>query len=324
MTKTSEKFEKQIKRIHDLIEQSGSKITWDDRLPDPDNPAQPRQIDISIRREEILTLIECRIHNKPQDVKWIEELIGRRISLQAESVIAVSHSGFTKGAILKAKRHGIILRDLKTLTEEEILQWGHKTGVWVSYHKFSNITLSFLFEERARGIITANNVFDYLTKVENFFKILGPIVGEINKKNPQQFRDNKTDVFVQLFPKKENIEGFPINEVIFRSDYQILKMEAQIPSVVAYDGPEIDALERVALIEEVDLGDFEITQSSNDVSVALDFNMIGIPLDCTLKDIVFDFKRPVRTRSLEILALPKLFIPVKGLNIRIFFRNRGV
>jgi hypothetical protein len=48
--KPSEKFEQRIKRIHDLIEQPGSQITWNDRLPDPHNPSQARQIDISIRR----------------------------------------------------------------------------------------------------------------------------------------------------------------------------------------------------------------------------------------------------------------------------------
>ncbi len=321
MTKTSEKFEKQIQRIHDLIEQPDSEITWDDRFPDPDNPTQSRQIDISIKREGVLTLVECRIHKKSQDVKWIEELIGRRISLQADAVIAVSHSGFTKGAILKAKSHGIILRDLKTLTEDEILQWGHKTRVWVSYHEFSNIVLSFLFQDNARANITGQNVFNYLTKEENFFKILEPIVREIDNKNPKQYDKNKIDLHVQLFPKNEKINGFPISEVLFNSDYRVIKMEGQIPSVVAYDGPEIDALERVAFVEDVELGDFEITQSSNDVSVALDFNKIGIPLNSRLKNITFDFKRPVRMSRIEILAQPKLFIPVKGLSFEILFKS---
>jgi hypothetical protein len=304
-----------------LIEQPGSEITWDDRFPDPDNPTQSRQIDISIKREGTLTLIECRIHKNPQDVKWIEELIGRRISLKADAIIAVSYSGFTRGAILKAKRYGIILRDFKTLTEEEILQWGHKTRVWVSYHEFSNIDFSFLFRENARAVITGQKIFNYLSKRENFFKILEPIVREIDKKNPKQNGNNKIPLYVQLFPKDEKIEGFPISEVIFRSDYRILKVEGQIPSVVAYDGPEIDALERVAFVEDVDLGDFEITQSSNVVSVALDFNKIGMPLNSRLKDMQFDFKRPVRMSRIEILALPKLFIPIKNLSFEILFKD---
>ena len=85
MSQFSQEFEQQVQRIHELIEQPGSVVTWDDRIPDPDNPKQARQIDITIHRDGNLTLIECRIHRKPQDVQWIEELMGRRQSLQADA-----------------------------------------------------------------------------------------------------------------------------------------------------------------------------------------------------------------------------------------------
>jgi hypothetical protein len=67
-----QKFEQQIERIHQLLEAEGVKVTWNDRIPDPDNLSQPRQIDISIRRDGTLTLVECRIHKNPQDVTWID------------------------------------------------------------------------------------------------------------------------------------------------------------------------------------------------------------------------------------------------------------
>lgn len=124
MTKASDAFEQQIHRLHELVDGTDAEVTWNDRIPDPDNPKQPRQIDITIRRGDALTIVECRIHQERQDVKWIEELIGRRISLQAASVIAVSASGFTEGAIKKAQAHGIFLRDLEQLTPAEIEQWG--------------------------------------------------------------------------------------------------------------------------------------------------------------------------------------------------------
>src|SRR5580698_6410904 len=124
MTKESEEFERQIHRVIELIEGSGAEVTWDDRIPDPDNPSQQRQIDISIKRDGFLTLAECRQHKERQDVKWIEELYGRKVSLNATNVIAVSSSGFTQGAILKAKRLGVALRDLKDLTPEEVANWG--------------------------------------------------------------------------------------------------------------------------------------------------------------------------------------------------------
>jgi hypothetical protein len=51
------KLERQVERIHQLLEVEGSTVTWNDHIPDPDNPSQPRQIDISIRRDGSLTLI---------------------------------------------------------------------------------------------------------------------------------------------------------------------------------------------------------------------------------------------------------------------------
>src|SRR5262249_26261467 len=115
MPSTPEAFEQQISRIHELLESSGADVTWNDHISDPDNASQPRQIDITIRRDGRLTLVECRLHRARQGVKWIEELIGRRMSLAADSIIAVSASGFTKGALKKAARFGIILRDLCAL-----------------------------------------------------------------------------------------------------------------------------------------------------------------------------------------------------------------
>ncbi len=53
-------------------------------------------------------------------VKWIEELIGRRVSLEANAIVAVSASGFTSGAIKKQIKYGVLLKDVNELTDEEI------------------------------------------------------------------------------------------------------------------------------------------------------------------------------------------------------------
>ena len=120
MSEASDKFERQIQIIHELIEETDAKVEWNDHIPDPDNPDQPRQIDVTIKKDGKLTLVECRFHKSKQNVKWIEELIGRRASLKADAIIAVSASGFTKGAIIKAEKYGVILRDILSLTEDEI------------------------------------------------------------------------------------------------------------------------------------------------------------------------------------------------------------
>src|SRR5680860_560019 len=134
----SDEFEKMIARIHSILAGTSSVVTWNDKIKDPDNKKRTRQIDATIRTGKFLTIVECRIHKSKQDVKWIEELIGRRISLNADAVIAVSFSGFTEGAILKAKKHGIITRDFLSLTEEEIKRWGSLSKISITY-----ITVSY-------------------------------------------------------------------------------------------------------------------------------------------------------------------------------------
>ena len=47
--KTPEALERQVSRIHDLLERSHDVVTWNDHMPDPDNATQLRQIDITVR-----------------------------------------------------------------------------------------------------------------------------------------------------------------------------------------------------------------------------------------------------------------------------------
>src|SRR5260221_12912264 len=99
-------LERQVSRIHELLERSCDVVTWDDHIPDPDNPRQRRQVDITVRRDGKLTIVECRLSRRRQNVKWIEELIGRRQSLGAQAIIAVASAGFTSGAQEQAARYG--------------------------------------------------------------------------------------------------------------------------------------------------------------------------------------------------------------------------
>ena len=140
------KLERQIERIHQLLEAEGSVITWDDHIPDPDNPNQQRQIDVTIRRDGSLTIVECRLHKDAQDVTWIEELMGRRTSLGADAVIAVSASSFTKTAKEKASHFGIILRDFAGLSREEIQNWGKKWKLAVNFCEFTEVACLFVMD----------------------------------------------------------------------------------------------------------------------------------------------------------------------------------
>jgi hypothetical protein len=120
----------------------------DDHIPDPDNPSQPRQVDITVRRDGLLTLVDAAFTRPSKDVTWIEELIGHRASLRADLAMGVSASGFTEGALNKAREFGIVLRHLAGLTEAEIAQWGKAVSLSIGFYEYRDLELSLLF---ARG-----------------------------------------------------------------------------------------------------------------------------------------------------------------------------
>lgn len=317
MIKPSQKFEQQIHRIHVLVEQEGSEVTWNDRVPDPDNPDQSRQIDISIKRDKKLTLIECRLRQSPQDVKWVEELIGRRLSLRADAIIAVSNSGFTEGAKLKARQYGVILRDLQTLTEQEIQTWGFSTRVSLSFLKYKDVGIRL-------GIIatgahpTVDDVVTDLEKTDALYRIFEMASKVIEEKNPS----GKACRFRGAFKVKGlSVCGAEIDDVEFVARVRRIVQDLKIPSVVAYDEPDVQAAKRSARIEKVAFGDFEITQSPDSVSVAIDLTPVKCPLNSQFLYVGFDFGRAVNMRRVEILGLPKLMIPIEKIELGLSIRS---
>lgn len=59
MSTESDNFEIMISRIYEILEREGATVEWNDRIPDPDNPNQLRQIDVIVRKENILILLNA-------------------------------------------------------------------------------------------------------------------------------------------------------------------------------------------------------------------------------------------------------------------------
>ena len=181
--RNSRSFEQKIHRILELLEISGADVTWDDHIPDPDNPSQLRQIDITIRRDGKFTLVECRDHQSRQDVLWIEGLIGRRASLKADAIIAVSSSGFTTGALRKAKPYGIISRDLRELTELEAKDWGKHVALTLYFYQYSELDLSLCFKHESIPKLNMDVVRSELTScpgMQSLFNAAAQQLGTLN------------------------------------------------------------------------------------------------------------------------------------------------
>lgn len=84
----------------------------------------PVEVDVTLRGRigstDVLVALECRDRSKPQDVNWIRELATKKDDIGASVMVAVSRSGFTKGATNLAATHGVVLKILSRLSEDEI------------------------------------------------------------------------------------------------------------------------------------------------------------------------------------------------------------
>jgi Restriction endonuclease len=300
--KASADFEHLIERIHLLVESGESKVTWNDRIIDPDNPEQLRQIDVTIARQDRLTHVECRIHSAPQDVKWIEELIGRRASLKADAMIAVSASGFTKGAIKKAEAHGIILRTLHTLSEQEIRDWGRVTDVDVIYYEFTDTVITFRIPPDAR--IRGPFISDEHGKPVPFRGLFESIMNRMA--DDASLKDVDQSAVVKVHSPVDApvlVDGIKSTYCIVDTNVRRIVRKLSLASVVAYAAPDGVDLTENANVQRFDADGFEILQNSDEVAVVVDLTDVPLPPRCLLHTVLFDFGRIIEMRWFKPVGL---------------------
>ena len=309
---TPEEFEKRIARIHEVLEQPGTKVTWNDHIPDPDNPEQPRQVDITIIRKGRVTHVECRHHKTPQDVQWVEELYGRKASLRARSIMGVSSSGFTEGAIKKAERLGVILRDFRTVTDEEVRDWGQSTRVWLYYIKFGKTTLfpvlSRLEIRRIRPPVKFHKS-DWTTWPLN--EMMSEMASRLNESSLPQ-----GGIRVQFFTRDLFINGIPIGEVIVETKWSKVKVAAEPPVVYVYGAPpRMEQPQHSVLIEEFSGTEFEIYRSPTEVIPIFDFSIVKPIPGGIFREMIIDFGKEISSRRFEIVGPKESHITPVPFNI---------
>jgi hypothetical protein len=127
-TNDGKSLEQLVKLIEGALIPRGFSIESRERVYNDDG-VQIAEFDIVITGKlgsaPLKWLIECR--DRPSDGaapgEWIEQLVGRRSRFNFGMVMAVSTTGFAEGAIEEAKRAGIEIRTMDSLTTESVLSW---------------------------------------------------------------------------------------------------------------------------------------------------------------------------------------------------------
>jgi hypothetical protein len=117
------RLERLVASIEGLLLPNGFTVSTNAPVRDEDS-VQIAEFDVLIRGKlgstMIEWLIECRDRKSegPAPGSWIEQLHGRRDYFRFNKVTAVSTTGFTKGAVQRAKRWGIDLRRVEDILPE--------------------------------------------------------------------------------------------------------------------------------------------------------------------------------------------------------------
>jgi len=307
--KESEAFEQQIRLIYELLEGSGAEVTWNDHIPDPDNPSQQRQIDITIRRDGKLTHVECRGHQSRQDVRWVEELIGRRLSLKADAIIGVSSSGFTTGALNKAKQHPVILRDLLQLTDLEVKSWGGRVALTLYFYQYSDLELLLCFKRESIPRLEMDVVRSELTSgphIQSLFNLAAQQLGTLNLMNGHHTGRTVDFGLPPLALTGFVLSGEPVLEVHFRGKAQLISKEVISPAVLAYGNPENNTAQRDAVVEKFSLGETSIVHDASRISVFLDLSQVEMPPFCQFQFFALAGQDEMDHEAIELAGLDKL------------------
>jgi hypothetical protein len=308
--KKSAAFERQVHRIYELLGRSGAKAKWDDHIPDPDNPSRLRQIDITVRRNGKLTMIECRDRRDRQDVRWVEELSGRRLSLNADVMVGVSSSGFTPGALKKAKRLGIVLCDLRSLTDLEVESWGGRVRLILYFYQYSDLNLAFCFEPESIPNLDMQAVKMDLASgpyIQSLFNAAATRIDTLNlvKGEPSAcaldfgFRAQLNDL---------KLSGEPVLEVEFKGKAQLISKDVVSPAVVAYGYPNDTNPKREAVVEKYCMGETTIIHDHDRIAIFLDLSQLNVPPFCQFRYFRVAGQQEMEHYKLEIAGLERVWV----------------
>lgn len=126
MPRQGRELELILEKLHKVIDDDAIKIESPFYVKDIDTGEQ-RELDVGIIKTDPngkirLIGLDCRDRGATQDVRWVEELITKKISVGADVYYVVTSSKFTKPAQLKALKRGVILRRIDELPPEEIAE----------------------------------------------------------------------------------------------------------------------------------------------------------------------------------------------------------
>jgi len=297
MGKKSVEFEQLIERLYRLKAGDSARVQHDGEIVDPDAPGGDlRQIDVLlIASDGKRTAIECRDRSGAQSVMWVEELIGRKLSLGLDGMIGVSVKGFSKLARTKAARYGIQVYDLPRLTDAEVSSWGELVTVEASFVVFSGLAIGVDVGQANAQKLTQNPLLAY-KGADGLAHIMDLL------------RDDAVANPGQVLSKVISEAGFTVDDfhlvgpivASFRGHLQ--KLTAKCTSAQAFGDPGVHVFLRSASVQRFDHTVQEALLVGEEASLRVDVSSIQAPDNAILHELKVMFPRTVTLKQYELVG----------------------
>lgn len=309
-------LEQWVEKVHRLLEVDGAKVKWNQFIRDPDNPAKKRQVDVTIEANGVITHVECRAHKTPQDVKWIEELMGRRQSLCAQGMIAVSTSGFTEGARRKARRYGILLRTMSELSDKEVQSWTSRACISMRWLQVTELEICMEFHPQSSGRVTADDVEEEIRSGELLRTVLDLMSNNIDtNKDDDMICSGKMHASVDM-----DISGQAAHGLEIRFKAGIYEEGLRIPIVMSYVDIDGDSTEVAATIGCAERQGIELVRADDAANMILDLTSVDPPGNCHMIGPALKFDSEVTLKSLQVLNMMRPPVSIDQMKVGVAFR----
>lgn len=162
MPKRTNQFQKLVTYIAEQIAPSGGTVTESALLDEVGIHGKiQREVDVLIEVNAgiapIRIAIECRDRKPKDDIKWIDELIGKYRNLPINKVVAVSRAGFSKSATKKAELNKITTMSLKEASQTNWPSQFIKLGIALIEQSYTISKVIFETDPPTQSALTADD-----------------------------------------------------------------------------------------------------------------------------------------------------------------------
>lgn len=318
MARKGKDFELLIEKF-ETLKNIGAEIKSPEYVLDADTNTR-REVDIGIRFKDspIFIAFECRDRGSVQDIQWIEQLITKKKSINADILIVVTVSSFTKPAKIKAFKNGIIIRNVGSLKSEDIITIKETSYLEVCYYSDINMYINSIAfaqkdidpQQTQQNLAMIQNQIESYLVLDKKTNMTLPFAEMINTtgqqavlKIPMEVYDKQECFNIQFNIKYPNHSLLPLNIDILSANITLTakkeKIKYPLASVREYkDSITYDLLGQIQGYG-IENNNFIIDKPSNISNWQIDWSSLQKP-DKIISSLVIYNEDPTKLQSITI------------------------